>query len=124
MEAGGRQKANKSGRRAVRVETEWWRGKLGGRLGEALVRTSRETIAGGVRGDNWSEGRLRCTGRGRAIHTKLVNVPSVPIVRLSGTRRDLSARVGFKRRVSVRKVRQATPTGAANRRLPRTEVQQ
>jgi hypothetical protein len=29
-------------------------------VGEALARTSRSKIAGGVRGDNWSEGRLRC----------------------------------------------------------------
>ena len=29
-------------------------------MGEALARTSRSKIAAGVRGDNWSEGRLRC----------------------------------------------------------------
>jgi len=28
-------------------------------LGEALARTSASTIAGGVRADNWSEGRLK-----------------------------------------------------------------
>ena len=33
--------------------------KLVGQLGEALARSSKSKIAGGVRGDNWSE-RLRC----------------------------------------------------------------
>jgi hypothetical protein len=31
-------------------------------LGEALAGTSGSTIAGGVRADNWSEGRLRASG--------------------------------------------------------------
>ena len=31
-------------------------------LVEALVRTSTPTIAGGVRADNWSEGRLKVSG--------------------------------------------------------------
>jgi hypothetical protein len=29
-------------------------------VGEALARTSRSKIAAGVRGNNWSEGRLKC----------------------------------------------------------------
>ena len=65
--AGGRYK---DGWRAVRVETEWWRGKLEGRESKALVRASGSKIAGGVRGDNWSEGRLRCSWPGFRLHWK------------------------------------------------------
>jgi len=54
---------------SVRGRTEQLRRKVGGQLGEALARTSRSKIAAGVRGDNWSEGRLRCrwTNDGRPI---------------------------------------------------------
>ena len=39
--------------------TELWRERLEGRASGAWVGASSGNIAGGVRGDNWSEGRLR-----------------------------------------------------------------
>ena len=44
------------------VWAERERRNLERRLGEALARTSASTIAGGVRADNWSEGRLKVSG--------------------------------------------------------------
>src|ERR1700676_1207916 len=49
-------------------------GEVGRASERAIARTSRSKIAGGVRGDNWSEGRLRCswpeisTGKCGAFH--------------------------------------------------------
>jgi hypothetical protein len=57
--------------------TELWRESLEEKSSEASVRASELKIAGGVRGDNWSEGRLR--DRFVSKETREDPFPMVPV---------------------------------------------
>src|SRR5205814_1186018 len=63
----------KTAERSVSAVMERLRGNLGGRVSEALARSLRLKIAGVVRGDNWSEGRLK--GRWPILKRGLPNHP-------------------------------------------------
>src|ERR1700730_16290585 len=59
--------------------TEFWRERLEGRASEAWCELSWLKISGGVRGDNWSEGRVK----GRWSISKDGELPVCPEFRLS-----------------------------------------